>query len=289
MLTREQYLERQRQANDSVYLPGLVAQRTKPVATPVVDSGDAMGSLASILGPSPEEKAAEEERMAAHKRKMQGWAGFFNGLRHLSNLHYAAKGAPGQQYQTNPNTLIEQQYEAERKRLNSMRDYERSYNQGMYTLKRQAEADKQKAELHKAQLDYYANRDANNAERLAIQRFNAETNAEYKQASLEQKEKILEIQQKLADGRINLMEAQEELAKVRSKNVGTSTSRKGSVGGYTTTTTETYDENGNKVRTTRRVPDDSTNTPPNGGSSSGRSNHRSNPFGGDDHRSNPFD
>ena len=40
---------------------------------PVVDSANAIGSLADLLGPTPAEREAQERRMLQNKSKMQIW------------------------------------------------------------------------------------------------------------------------------------------------------------------------------------------------------------------------
>lgn len=129
------------------------------VSSPVVDRSNPLGSLAKILGPSPEERAAEEERARQQKVKMQGWAGLFNGLRHLGNLYYTTYGAVPQQYRTDPTSMIEQNYQAERERLARQRAEQRQYYTDLWNIDRQADSDKRKDELHQAQLDWYGTRD----------------------------------------------------------------------------------------------------------------------------------
>lgn len=126
---------------------------------PVVDKENPLGSLAGILGPSPEERAAEEEKLRKQKAKMQGWAGLFNGLRHLGNLYYSTKSATPQQYKIDPAVTIEQNYQAERERLARQRAERRQYYSDLWNLQRQDAADRRKDELHQAQLDWYGTRD----------------------------------------------------------------------------------------------------------------------------------
>ena len=82
------------------------------------------------------------------------------------------------------------------------------------------EQDKRTGEEHQAKLDWYRNRDEQNAEKVAIQRFRAEVDAAYKGATLEQKERMNDIMADVYAGRISLMDAQRHLANVRAANVG---------------------------------------------------------------------
>ena len=149
---------------------------------PVVDKSNPLGSLAKILGPSPQERAAEEERARQQKAKMQGWAGLFNGLRHLGNLYYTTRGAVPQQYKTDPAALIEQNYQAERERLARQRAEQRQYYTDLWNIERQAESDKRKDELHQAQLDYYGTRDETARMRAENERLKAEAQARQTEA-----------------------------------------------------------------------------------------------------------
>lgn len=228
-------------------------------SVPKIDSENVIGSLSGILGPSPEERAAEEQRLQEHRQKMHGWTALFNGMRHLANLYYATKGAPGQKY-NDPHAQIEQQYQDERKRLAEIHAADRNYYGMLYNIRRQMEADRRTDEEHQAKLDWYRNRDEQNAEKVAIQKFNAEINAAYKNGTLEEKKRMNDIMAEVYAGRISLMEAQERLAKVRAAHVGIGGSGPGNAG-TTKTTTTGYDEKGNKVVTTT--------TRPNGSSGSG--------------------
>lgn len=125
---------------------------------PKIDGSNAIGSLSKILGPSPEERATEEQRLQDHRQKMHGWTALFNGLRHLGNLYYATKGAPGQKL-SDHHQQVEQQYQDERKRLADIQAANRNYYANLYNLRRQMEADRRTGEEHQAKLDWYKNRD----------------------------------------------------------------------------------------------------------------------------------
>lgn len=133
---------------------------TKPQQTelPKIDSDDVIGSLKGMLGPSPEERAAEEKRLQEHRKKMHGWTALFNGLRHLGNLYYATKGAPGQKL-SDPHQQIEQQYQDERKRLADIHAADRNYYGNLWGLYRQVNDEQRRNLLADAQAQYYGTRD----------------------------------------------------------------------------------------------------------------------------------
>jgi hypothetical protein len=71
-----------------------------------------------------------------------------------------------------------------------------------------------------AMAEKWKNDQENAAKKLAIQQFIAETDAEFKNANVDIKRQAMEIQRDLAAGRINLMKAQEDLARIRGAHVG---------------------------------------------------------------------
>lgn len=242
----------------SVTATGGMAAGTTPsgqqqIVMPTVDTTNAIGSLADLLGPTPAEREAQERRLMENKAKMQMWTGLFDGLRQLGNLYYASKGATPQQF-NNPYQMVEQQYQQQRQLANEQNAYQRQYANTLYTLQRQADADQRAKETHKAQLEWYKNRDEQNAEKVAIQRFKAEADAAYKEASLEEKKRMNDIMADVYAGRISLMEAQEQLAKVRAAHIGAGGSGGGgrNNGTYGYRTTSYIDEQGRKI--TERVP-----------------------------------
>lgn len=210
-------------------------EQPAPVQQPVIDTSNALGSLTDLLGPTPAEREAQERRMFDHKNKMQTWFGLFDGLRQLGNLYATAKGASPMNL-TSTAPVIDQQYQQNRQFYNDMTNYRRNYAQQLYNLHRQQQADKRTDEEHQAKLDWYKNRDEQNAEKLAIQKFNSEVNAAYKNGTLEEKKRMNDIMAEVYSGRISLMEAQEQLAKVRAAHVGAGgTGRSNGTYGYRTT------------------------------------------------------
>lgn len=145
---------------------------TKQYELPKIDSNDAIGSLAGVLGPTPEERAAEEQRLQEHRRKMHGWTALFNGLRHLSNLYYATKGARGQKY-NDPHQQIEQQYQEERKRLADIQAQNQKYYAGLWGMYRQINDEQRRNALAEAQAQYYGTRDEVARQKAEIDRLNS--------------------------------------------------------------------------------------------------------------------
>lgn len=209
-----------------LFQPGVATQKGQPggqtpgTVQPQVDTSNAIGSLAGLMGPTPAEREARERRAQEQKSKMMAWTGLFDGLRQLGNLYYTTKGAAPQKSAYNPYAHVEQEYQQQRQIADAVDNYRRQYAQGMYSLRRQMEQDKRTGEEHQAKLDWYRNRDEQNAEKVAIQRFRAEVDAAYKGATLEQKERMNDIMADVYAGRISLMDAQRHLANVRAANVG---------------------------------------------------------------------
>ena len=217
---------------------------------PQIDTSDAIGSLAGILGPSPEERAAEEARLQQHRQKMHGWTALFNGLRNLSNLYFTTKGAAPQKY-GDPHQQIEQQYQDERKRLADIQAQNQKYYAGLWNMQRQVSDDKRRDLLAEAQAKYYGTRDYAASQKAE---------ADQQKAELERLKAVRVIKQK--DGSLMkfdpvsgtvepLTEADplyEELVRSQiNRNNRTGTGRSSSGGGVTTTE-NTYNEDGKVVK-----------------------------------------
>lgn len=145
------------QPDDTYQLDQQQPRTVQTQQLPQIDSNDALGSLVGILGPSPEERAAEEERLQQHRKKMHGWTALFNGLRHLSNLYFTTKGAAPQQY-SDPHQQVDQQYQDERKRLNDMHAQNQKYYTTLWGLYRQIGDEQRRNTLAEAQAQYYGTR-----------------------------------------------------------------------------------------------------------------------------------
>lgn len=128
------------------------------VASPRVDSSDAIGSLARLMGPTPAEREARDRRMQRNKAQMAAWTGLFDGLRHLGNLYYTTRGAAPQRY-SNPYAEVDRLYNENLSMADRMDNYRRQYAQQLYNMRRQADDDARRNKLAEAQAQYYGTRD----------------------------------------------------------------------------------------------------------------------------------
>lgn len=241
----------------------VLQQRQQPSGTPSgtvaeppkIDKDNVLGSLSGMLGPTPAERAAEEERLQRHRKQMHGWTALFNGLRHLGNLYYATKGAPGQKY-GEPHQQIEQRYQDERKRLADIHAADRSYSSSLYNIRRQMEDDERKNKLSDSQLKHYQTQDEMAREKARQQDEYNEARKKYYEAVSNKNDEQAEYWRLRAQG-----VPKESAAKIakdyataakanRTGTGGSSSGRSNGTYGYKTTTY--YDEQGRKV--TERVP-----------------------------------
>ena len=190
---------------------------------PKYDGGDVYQYMNRLLGPSPEERQAEEEAALAHKRKMQGWAGLFNGLRHLGNLYYTTRGAPSQQYRTDPTFAIEQNYQAERERLARNREERRRYYSDIWNQERQARRDALD-DRRQARLEEETRIRAEKQQAYANAQYYTNRKNEAQAVYWETKARYLEegwpLEVALKQASIALKEAQTRLTNTREANVG---------------------------------------------------------------------
>lgn len=138
---------------------GYMVPVDQPQQIPQVDTSDAINSMAGLLGPTPAEREAQQQKLLKQKRNMIAWTGLFDGLRQLANLYTASQGANNMQFTDNPYQTIEQGYQSELKRQDANQHYANSYAKQMIDYKRQAESDQMKRDLQKAQLKWYDTRD----------------------------------------------------------------------------------------------------------------------------------
>lgn len=130
-----------------------VVQQQPQQVMPQVDPNNAIGSLAELIGPTPAEREARQAQLERNRQKMASWTALFDGLRHLGNLYYTAKGARPQQY-ANPYTQIEQNYQRDMQLADAQDAYRRQYAQQLYQLQRQQAQDALAKEVHKSQMDW---------------------------------------------------------------------------------------------------------------------------------------
>lgn len=224
---------------------------------PVVDTSNAIASLAGILGPTPAEREAREMRMERGRRQMQMWGGLFDGLRHLGNLYYTTKSATPQRY-SDPYVQIDKNYQDARKLADDLDDYQRIYTQQLWNLRRQADNDARRNKLADAQAQYYGTRDevarmkAEN-DKLKAEKYIelqdgriAKLNAETGQIEELTPYKVDEIKSKAEKNR-----QQGTAAVTRANKTGARSGRSGRSGGSgesTTVTENTYNEDGKVVK-----------------------------------------
>lgn len=207
---------------------------------PQIDTSNAIASLAQLMGPTPAEREAQERRLQESRAKMQGWTAFFDGMRQLGNLYYTTKGARPQQFNDNPYQLVDNAIQSERKRVDDLANYRRQYAAALYNLRRQTNEDRRKDALSKAQLEYYKTRDEQSVRKTDISEFKARTDADYKKATLEQKNALNEVKLRLMEGQISKIEAdrQYKLIMMGNAQAGTRTTTTKADGTVTTVVKE---------------------------------------------------
>lgn len=233
-----------------------------PVQQPQVDPGNAIGSLAEMLGPTPAEREARERRMLENKAKMSAWTGLFDGLRQLGNLYYATKGATPQQL-ASPYQAIDNEINQQRAIADANDNYRRQYAQSLYNFRRQMSDDARRDLLAQAQAAYYGTRDEVARMKAENDRLKAEKYVELQDgriakinAETGQIVQLLPYKQQELESRTQRNRQTGEAAMIRASKVGGSGG--GSRGGgrnngtYGYKTTTYYDEQGRKV--TERVP-----------------------------------
>lgn len=209
-----------RMANPQVQLPGEAPvvmpynnQQQQPqqqqTAQQQVDTSDPINSLAGMLV-TPAEREAREQKMQENKRKMIAWTGLFDGLRQLGNLYYTAQGATPQQFTDKPYQQIEANYQAEANRQDALDKNRENYVKQLWSLQRQGVEDARKKALTDAQVKYYGSRDEMAQRKQELAEFKAQTDADYKKATLEQKNAINEVRMRLLEGQINKTEAERQ-------------------------------------------------------------------------------
>ena len=207
-----------------------------PQPQPVVDTRNSIVSLATLLGPTPEEREAQQRKLQGHKSKMAAWTGLFDGLRNLGNLYAVSKGATPQQY-SNPYKAVDQQATEAQQWLDDIQRNRQSYAMMLHNLQRQDDQDEMRRQAHEAQMKYYKERDDNNARKMDLAEFKAKTDADYKQATLAQKNAINEVRIRLMEGQINKTEADRQYRLIMAGNAsfGTTTTVTKPDGSVTTT------------------------------------------------------
>lgn len=173
----------------------------------------------------PTKSIGETEAEERRRKSQEKWEQIGNVLSHVGNFIGTAIGAPNQQLETGA-----QLTERQRKLRDATLAQRRQSALDMLAQLNKDRADARAKENYDLTERYRESQIANNQRKLELQALKNEMDADYKRATIEQKEKMLEIQQKLAEGRISLMEAQEQLAKVKTAQGGFAP-KKGSSGG----------------------------------------------------------
>ena len=225
-------------------------QQPQQQETPQVDTGDAINSIASLIGPSPAEREAQQQKLLKQKRTMLAWTGLFDGLRQLANLYSVSRGANNMQFTDNPYQTIEKGYQAELTRQDANQRYANAYAKQQMDYKRQAVSDQMKRDLQKAQLKWYDTRGETARRNQELAEFKAKTDADYKKATLDQKNAINEVRIRLLEGQINKVEADRQYRLIMMGNAqkGTEKTVTKPDGSVTTTITKPAGSSGNSSK-----------------------------------------
>lgn len=236
-------------------------QQPQQQQMPQVDTSDAINSMAGLLGPTPAEREAQQQKLLKQKRNMIAWTGLFDGLRQLANLYTASQGANNMQFTDNPYQTIEQGYQSELKRQDANQHYANSYAKQMIDYKRQAESDQMKRDLQKAQIDMYKARENDLRERRRLADEKNQAYIKYQNALENKNEEQAAYWKAKAEGypeelasKIAKNEAQRHKALQSIGGSRTSSGGRGNSPYYETVKTEGYDDNGNKVTKTEKRP-----------------------------------
>lgn len=225
-------------------------QQQQPQEQPQIDTNDPINSLAGMLV-TPAEREAQEQKMLRNKRRMIAWTGLFDGLRNLANLYAVSKGAAPMKFTDNPYQQLDQSYQEEKQRQEGIYQNRDKYAKSLYDLYRQGQQDKIKEESHKAQMEWYKNRDEMAQRKQELAEFKAKTDADYKKATLEQKNAINEVKIRLMEGQINKTEADRQYRLIMmGKQAGGGKS--GGGGNTEMETVEWMDDQGRKHKKTTR-------------------------------------
>lgn len=231
-----------------------------PVEQPKIDTSNAIGSLAEMLGPTPAEREAQQNRLERGRQQMAMWTGLFDGLRQLSNLYYTAKGARPQQY-SDPYKTVDENYNREVKRLDDLAQYQNLYARQLYNLQRQAGIEEQNRALNEAKIDWYKNRDDVARMKAENDRLKAVRVIKQKDGSLWKFDPFTGNVEELKESDpLYGQYMQSVINRNNRANTGSSSGGRGANNGtYGYKTTTYYDEQGRKI--TERVPTTSGNQP----------------------------
>lgn len=227
---------------------------TAPAEQPKIDTSNAIGSLAEMLGPTPAEREAQQNRLERGRQQMAMWTGLFDGLRQLSNLYYTAKGARPQQY-SDPYKTVDENYNREVKRLDDLAQYQNLYGRQLYNLQRQAGIEEQNRALNEAKIDWYKNRDDVARMKAENDRLKAVRVIKQKDGSLWKFDPFTGNVEELKESDpLYGQYMQSVINRNNRTNTGSSSGgRNGGVGEYEVVETSGVDEKGNKWKKKKRV------------------------------------
>lgn len=248
--------------NSPLFNPVVAAQMVQPKTPmqptadePVVDTSNAIGSLAELLGPTPAEREAMDRKAQKDRAQMQAWAGLFDGLRQLGNLYYTAKGGVPQQFNDNPYQQIENVYEQERAKARELEDYRRQYARQLYMLSRQAGDDERKELLAQARAHGYETKDELARQKAELDRMKAVRVIKQKDGSLWKFDPVTGEATPLKEADPLYQDyVKSQINRNNRYNTGVSRGKNNGTYGYTTMVTQGIDENGNPWKKTERTP-----------------------------------
>lgn len=204
--------KRRQQGQPLVPLPTQQQQPLKPELTqvqqpvqrqqPQIDTGNAIGSLAEALGPTPAEREARQQRMERNRQQMQMWGGLFNGLRQLGNLYYTARGARPQRME-DPSGFINQEADRRQRLQDDMDNYRQRYAMQLYNLQRQQVDEARRAKLADAQASWYDTRGEMARQKAEMENIKAENKRLKDQADLEEKARHNKATEQISRNRAN--------------------------------------------------------------------------------------
>lgn len=164
----------------------------------------------------PRKTYQENELEEKRRKRQENWEKIGNFLSHLGNFVGAAGWGGSVQGLEQPKELTARQ-KAIRDKTEALRTaYNKSYFENYYKQR----AAEQNAAQRQAQNELALEKLKNQQRQLDINQFRAEMEAEYKKADTERKNEMLNIQSQLAQGRIDLYEAQKQLANIRARSGG---------------------------------------------------------------------
>lgn len=232
-----------------------VEEDTRPITT--------YADMYKELNPQP--SVAEQEAERKRQRRNAVIAAIGDGISALANLHYAGKGAFNSY---DPRLSLSAKLQERYDKLNAeRRSHDKEWRAGYVraqALDRQATADRAKDRTTRDKLAEIARV---NDEKLALQKFKYQVDAEAKEATVEMKQKLNDIRINYYNGIIGLNEAKQKVEELKARNGGTLSGSRKPQYDKEVVQSVSIDANGNPVKKTETkfTPSGST-----GGSSGGQ-------------------